>query len=62
MIITPDRVAEARAALERGERPDYARLAELQMLDLVIAGREHVERAIAANEIAYERAAALVER
>lgn len=50
MIKTPDRIADAIAALERGEQVDWRKLQDLQALDLVRAGRQFVEEAIAYNE------------
>lgn len=57
MITTPDRVGEAIAAIERGEQVDWQRLANLQLLDLVHAGRMFVEDAIRFQETEYDRAA-----
>lgn len=48
MITVPNRVKQLRDAIERGEPVTQAkvnRLATLQVLDLVIAGREFVEQA-----------------
>ena len=50
MISTPDRMGEAIAALERGEQVDWQKLADLQALDLVRAGRQFVEEAIRDHE------------
>jgi hypothetical protein len=50
MIVTPNRALEWRNALERGEVVDLHRMSTLQLLDIVIAGRESVEAAILAQE------------
>jgi hypothetical protein len=52
MITIPDRIADAIAARERGEQVDWRKLADLQALDLVRAGRQFVEEAIARDEAA----------
>lgn len=52
MITVPDRIADAIAARERGEQVDWRKLADLQALDLVRAGRQFVEEAIARDEAA----------
>ena len=56
MITTPDRVGEAIAAIERGEQVDWRKLANLQVLDVVHAGRLYVEDAIRFQEAEYDRA------
>lgn len=50
MIVMPNRLEQAVAQLERGEPVDWNRLASLQSLDLVIAGRKFVEEAIQEHE------------
>lgn len=50
MITTPDRISGAIAAIEKGEQVDWQKLADLQALDLVLAGRRFVEDAVAYNE------------
>ena len=50
MLQLPDRLAQVRQALERGEKPNLEQIAQLQALDLAIAGRRYVEEAIAAQE------------
>jgi hypothetical protein len=52
MITIPDRIGDAISALERGEQVDWRKLADLQALDLVRAGRKFVEEAIARDEAA----------
>ena len=52
MITVPDRIADAIAARERGEQVDWRKLADLQALDLVRAGRQFVEQAILRDEAA----------
>ena len=47
MIRTPDRIAAAIAAVERGEQVDWRKLYDLQALDLVQAGRKFAEEAAA---------------
>lgn len=55
MIVTPNRALEWRNALERGEVVDLNRMSTLQLLDIVIAGRESVEAAILAQETEDDR-------
>lgn len=50
MIMPPNRLAEAVQAIERGESVDWNRIALLQPLDLVLAGRKFVEEAIQSQE------------
>lgn len=50
MILTPDRIGDAIAQLEKSEQVDWQKLANLQALDLVRAGRRFVEEAIKSNE------------
>lgn len=45
MITTPNRLAQIRTALESGQAVDFERIAALQAMDLVIAGRQFVEEA-----------------
>ncbi len=54
MITIPDRIGDAISAMERGEQVDWRKLADLQALDLVQAGRKFVEEAIARDEAATE--------
>ena len=58
MIQVPNRLLEARQALEADKPVNWKRLADLQALDLVIAGRQFVEEAIRDHEAADERARA----
>jgi len=55
MIVTPNRVLELRNAIERGDPIDFGKLATLQLLDIVIAGRIAVESAVLAQEAEDER-------
>ena len=55
MIVTPNRVLEWRNALERGEVVDLRRISTLQLLDVVIAGRDVVESAVRNQEAEDER-------
>jgi len=57
MIMTPNRLEGIVDALEKGDPVDYSRVADLQVLDLVIAGRKHVEQAIQFQEQEDEQAA-----
>ena len=53
MIATLNRAAQLRDMIESGEpvsQADVNRLATLQVLDVVVAGREFVEQAIAQQE------------
>lgn len=53
MISTPNRIKQLRDAIESGEQitqTEINRLATLQPLDLVIAGREFVEQAVVEQE------------
>lgn len=50
MITIPDRLAAITDAIERGEAVDYRKVALLQSLDLVRAGRQFVEDAIELHE------------
>lgn len=52
MITIPDRIGDAISAMERGEQVDWRKLADLQALDLVRAGRQFVEDAILRDEAA----------
>lgn len=52
MITIPDRIGDAISAMERGEQVDWRKLADLQALDLVRAGRKFVEEAILRDEAA----------
>jgi hypothetical protein len=55
MIWTPDRLAELVASVESGAPVDLHRLAQLQALDLVRAGRAFVVEAIERQEAADEQ-------
>lgn len=48
--VLPNRLLEAREAIERGEPVDWKRIHALQALDLAILGREFVERAAEHHE------------
>lgn len=50
MIVPPNRIGDAIAALEKGEQVDWRKLADLQALDLVRIGRQFAEEAVAYNE------------
>lgn len=50
MLLTPDRIGVAIAAMEKGEQVDWQKLADLQALDLAQLGRRFVEEAITYNE------------
>ena len=52
MITLPNRLSEVRESLQRGDKVDFRRLANLQALDLVIAGREFMEQAVLRQEAA----------
>lgn len=63
MISPPNRVKQIRDAIERGEQitqTEINRLATLQPLDLVIAGREFVEQAVIEQESNDDRIADLL--
>ena len=47
MISTPDRIGDVIAALERGEQVDWAKVGDLQALDLARVGRQFMEQAVA---------------
>lgn len=55
MITVPNRVDQLREALERGQSLDTRKLARLQMLDLVVAGRQFMEEAVLHQEAEDER-------
>lgn len=55
MIWTPDRLAAAIESIEKGEPVDARKLATLQALDLVRAGRQFVIDAVEEQEAADER-------
>jgi hypothetical protein len=50
MIRIPDRLAAVAEAIEKGEAVDYRKVAMLQTIDLVRAGRQFVEEAVEFNE------------
>lgn len=50
MITMPNRLVQARLLLEKGEPVPWGKLADLQVLDLVIMGRQFVEQAIKQHE------------
>ena len=52
MIVSPNRLLEVRQALQHGDKVDYRKVANLQALDLVIAGRQFVEQAVLRQEAA----------
>lgn len=58
MIWTPDRLSGLIESIEKGEPVDTRKLATLQALDLVRAGRQFVIEAIEQQEAADERARA----
>ena len=62
MIQTPDRLADAIASIEKGEPVDWRKLADLQALDLVRAGRQHAEQAVRDNEARDDAAVGLIEK
>ena len=62
MIWTADRLAGVIESVEKGEPIDTKRLATLQALDLVRAGRQFVAQAIAQQEAADEQLAKLGNR
>ncbi len=55
MITTPNRLEGVVESLEKGEPVDYKRVAQLQVLDLAIAGRKIVEEAVEFQEQENER-------
>lgn len=50
MITVPNRVVQLRQVIESGEPVDTHKLATLQMLDLVVAGRQFMEEAVLHQE------------
>lgn len=56
MIFPPSRLEQVLNAVEKGERVDPQKVATLQALDLVLAGRQFVEAAIKREEEADDRA------
>lgn len=52
MILLPDRLSGAIAALENGQEVDWQKLATLQALDVARLGRQCVEEAIREHEAA----------
>lgn len=54
MITTPNRLSAIAEKIERGEAVDLQKVATLQAIDLVCAGRQFVEEAIRFNEEAHE--------
>lgn len=55
MISTPNRLLDLLAKIESGQDVDWGRVAMLQSLDLVIAGRQFVEDAIRFQESENDR-------
>lgn len=56
MITVTDRIGEAIAAVERGERVDWRKLADLQALDLAHAGQQYAQES-AIQDAAFDDAA-----
>jgi hypothetical protein len=50
VITTPDRLAGAMAAIERGEPVNWQQIADLQALDMARIGRQFVEESIKQHE------------
>ena len=61
MITVPDRIGDAISAMERGEQVDWGKLHDLQALDLVRAGQQFVDEALASDAAADDAMKAAIE-